>query len=176
MNLEMSSPRADASGRAKGLTPRGRGLSCPAGHRPWLGTGGHQAVLGPPITPGCPWHPPPPLLHDGSSFAGEAGVPPSCRESPSPGSLAAPRRVRKAGGRIRQKQQVQAKEEREGEGGGATTTETRETFPGGSGAGQALSYLRWRGTHRTLKPCPAREGCQWAQDMFFRAFRQFCIL
>lgn len=72
MNLEMSSPRADASAQAKALAPRARGLSCPGwvGHDgPWLGTGGHHAVLGPPshlavhclpTSPPCllaPWKP-----------------------------------------------------------------------------------------------------------------------
>lgn len=70
---------------------------------------------------------------------------------------------------MRQKQQLRAKEEMEGEGGGATITETRETFPGG--AGEPLG----EGTHSTLQPCLARERCQQALDVFFRAFRQFCI-
>lgn len=141
MNLEMSSPRADASGLAKALPPPrlGAQLPCMGWARTVAGHWGPPCCSWPHITRSCPQHPPPHhqhppacLLH-GSHFAREACVRPFRRASPLPGRSAAPRRARKAGGRVRLKRQVQAKEEREGEGGGANITETRETFPGGAG-------------------------------------------
>lgn len=148
MNLEMSSPRADASGQAKGFTPLRLGAQLPCMGWAWTlaGCQGPPHSSWPPITPVRPQYPQPrhqhtpPCLLCGSHFAGEACVQPSHRASPSPGSSVAPHRARKAGGRVKQRQQVQAKEEREDKGEGATTTETRETFPGGTRAGQPLGH------------------------------------
>lgn len=100
MNLEMSSPAADARGQAKGL-------GCPAGHGP--GTRGHPAARGLPSQLGVPLAPP------RSAVPGTA---------PSSGQLAGQRGRREGEAAAR----AEAKEGREGEEGGAATPDTERSF------------------------------------------------